>query len=204
MRGRFNRLRNLSFVFVMEMPDFFLAIDPYLIWFYRLTGDAYLNFYLGTFALAFIALFLGEVTSSLAFLAIRQHIDRVTAEAENHQNLSMEALKAGDKEAYQAANKLANDAFGKAFFMQLALAATRLWPVPLALAWMQYRFFGIEIPLPFLPFSLGFVGIFIILYIAAYFLFKRVKYKLPFFRRIKEILDTYDERREAAKGLTEP
>jgi uncharacterized membrane protein YccC len=57
------------------------------------------------------------------------------------------------------------------------------------LGWMQERFQGIEIPLVVVPYSLGFVGIFIILCALAYFLFKRVKYRLPYFRRIKGILD---------------
>ena len=60
----------------------------------------------------------------------------------------MEALKAGDRPAYEAANKLANEAFSKSFFMQLTLSATFFWPVFFALGWMQYRFLEIEFPIP--------------------------------------------------------
>ncbi len=50
---------------------------------------------------------------------------------------------------------------------------------------MQDRFQGLEFPSWLVAFSLGFVGVFIILYILAYLLFKRVKYRLPYLRRIK-------------------
>ena len=36
----------------MEMHPVYLWLDPYLIWFYRLTGSAEVNFLLGTLALA--------------------------------------------------------------------------------------------------------------------------------------------------------
>ena len=60
----------------------------------------------------------------------------------------MEALKAGNRPAYEAANKLANEAFGKSFFMQLTLSATFFWPVFFALGWMQYRFLDWSSPCP--------------------------------------------------------
>jgi hypothetical protein len=173
----------------MEMPSLYLFLDPYLIWFYRLTGQTGWNFLIGTSVVAVLALMLGEFTSFLASLMVRRYFTQVAGEAKKYQDLSMEALKAGDRPAYEAANKLANDAFNKSFFMQLALSATFFWPIFFMLGWMQERFQGIEIPLVVVPYSLGFVGIFIILYALAYFLFKRVKYRLPYFRRIKGILD---------------
>jgi hypothetical protein len=182
----------------MEMHSFFRFLDPYLIWFYRISGQAYVDFFLGTLVLAFLALIIGEYSISLVFLAIRKHLDRVNQEALRYQNLTLEALKAGDKPSYQAVNKMANEAFGRVFFLQIALSAARLWPVPIVLAWMQYRFQEIEFPLGVIPYSLGFIGVFILLYVAAYFLFKGVKYKLPYFRRIKEILDSYQIQTPAA------
>ena len=173
----------------MEMPSLYLFLDPYLIWFYRLTGQTGWNFLIGTSVVAVLALMVGEFTSFLASLMVRRHFTQVAGEAKKYQDLSMEALKGGDRPAYEAVNKLANDAFNKSFFMQLALSATFFWPVFFMLGWMQYRFQGIEIPLVVVPYSLGFVGIFIILYILAYFLFKRVKYRLPYLRRLKANLD---------------
>ena len=78
----------------MEMPAFFRVLEPYLIWFYWITGYAWVDFSLGTFMLALIAVTLGEFTISLAFLAVRQHIDQSTGDAVRYQNLSVDALAA--------------------------------------------------------------------------------------------------------------
>jgi hypothetical protein len=157
-------------------------VDQYLIMFYRLTGHAGVDFAIGTLVLAGMCLLIGEVTVFLAFLFTRKRLSEKTAEAEKYKNLSIDALKAGNKEAYKAANKLANDAFGHTFFQQVALSSAFLWPVCFALAWMQYRFLDVEVPLPLLPFSLGFIGVFIIIYVPTFFLFKRLKRRLTFFR----------------------
>jgi len=173
----------------MEMHPVFLFLDPYLIWFYRITGYARLDFLLGTFTLALMAVIIGEFNIALAYLAARRRIARVTDEAVKYQNLSLQALTAGNKGAYRAANRLANDAFGHSFFMQIALSAAFLWPAGFFLAWMSHRFAELEFPLPFIPYSLGYIGVFLILFIAAYFVFKPVKHRIPYFRRIKERLD---------------
>jgi hypothetical protein len=84
---------------------------------------------------------------------------------------SMNALKAGDRAAYKAINKLANEAFGRSFFLQVAMASASLWPIPCALAWLQIRFSSIRFPLffdlPFIGDSVGYPFIFILLYILA-------------------------------------
>jgi hypothetical protein len=138
-----------------------------------------------------MALLVGELTISVVFLAARQRIDAATNEARHYQDLSAQALSAENKEAYRAANKLANDAFGRSFFMQIALSAAFLWPVFVALAWMNQRFADLEFPLLFTDYSLGCIGVFMVLYVAAYLIFKNVKYRLPYFRRIKRVLDSY-------------
>jgi len=187
----------------MEMPSFYLFLDPYLIWFYRITGSALTDFFIGTFVLALIVIIIGEFTISLTFLAVKRRIDQTTDEVIKFQNLSVDALAAGDKQVYSAANKLANDAFGKSFFMQIALSAAFLWPICFALAWMQYRFLEVEFPLPVIGYSLNYIGVFIIIYAVTYLLFKRVKYKLPFFRRIKVILDSYPSRFQDMKSFAD-
>jgi hypothetical protein len=173
----------------MEMHPVFLFLDPYLIWLYRITGHARIDFILGTFTLALMAVIIGELNIALAYLVARRRIERVTDEAVRYQNLSFEALTAGDKGAYRAANRLANDAFGHSFFMQIALSAAFLWPAGFVLAWMSHRFWDLEFPLPFIPYSFGYIGVFLLLFIAAYFVFKPVKYRIPYFRRIKELLN---------------
>jgi hypothetical protein len=169
---------------IMEMPVFYQVLDPYLIWFYRITGHAGVDIVIGTLALAVVALLIGELSSFLALRLTRKRVDRYVEEADRYQSLSMDALRAGDKEAYRATNRLANDAFGHSFFQQLTLSAAFLWPVFFALAWMQFRFLNIEIPIPGTKWSLGFIGAFIIIYVSAYFLMKR----LPWLGRIRETI----------------
>mgnify|MGYP000044185345 CR=1 FL=1 len=159
----------------MEMHPVFLFLDPYLIWGYRLTPVVWLNYLLGTFILALLALLLGELTSTLAGHLVRPRLEEITAKAKKYHDLSLEALKAGDRPAYEAANRLANEAFNKVFYMQVALSATFFWPVFLALGWMQSRFYGVELPLPGVNFSLGYLAVFILLYGTAYFIYKRLR-----------------------------
>ncbi len=187
----------------MQMHPLWMLVDPYIIWFYRLTGYAFADFLLGTFVLAWMALLVGEFTISLVFLAARRRIDAATEEARHYQDLSAEALSAGNKEAYRAANKLANDAFGRSFFMQIALSSAFLWPVFVALAWMNQRFADLDFPLLFTDYSLGCVGVFMVLYVAAYLIFKKTKDKLPYFRGIKTILDSYQSMPRDTKSFAD-
>jgi hypothetical protein len=187
----------------MEMHPFYLFLDPYLIWFYRQTGSAAANFVLGTFVVAILSLLVGEITSSLASLVVRRHSDEVTGEARKYQDLSMEALKAGDRPAYEAANEVANEAFSKSFFMQVALSATFFWPAFFVLGWMQYRFLEVEFPIPGTNWSMGFIGVFIIIYLAACFLFKRAKRSLSYFRRETAMPNTGLTQSLEAPGLPE-
>src|SRR4030042_4742500 len=110
----------------MEMNPFYMVIGPCLIFFYRITGYGFVDFLIGTFALAFIALIMGELAISLVFLISRKYIDKITSEMTRYQSLSEDALAAGAKEAYRAANKLANDAFRRPFFTPIALSAAFL------------------------------------------------------------------------------
>jgi hypothetical protein len=171
----------------MHMPWFFVAVDPYLIWCYRLPGNAYAGFFLGTFVLALICLVLGDVTFAVAARLQGKHLDKIASEASKYQEISIDAAKAGDRTSFRAANKLANEAFGLSFFSLMALAMAHLWPIPFALAWMQYRFLEVDFPIPGTNWSLGFIGMFIIIYIAAYFLVKQAKHRISAWRRLKEM-----------------
>ena len=185
----------------MEMNPLYLFLDPYLIWFYRLTGQAAVNFYLGTLAVAVLVLLVGEFTSFLASLLVQRRLQEVAGEAKKYQDLSMEALEAGARPAYEAANKVANEAFSKSFFMQITLSATFFWPVFFLWGWMQYRFLKLEFPIPFTGLSVGYIGVFILLYIPVYILFKKIKRKLAPFRGIRVIPDSYPETPRESKGL---
>jgi hypothetical protein len=186
----------------MELPSFLLAIDPYLIWFYRLPSNSYAGFLLGTLVLAVICLLLGEATARVATRLVGRHMEGHAAEALKYGELSIDAAKAGDKPSYQAANKMANEAFGLSFFSLIALSMARLWPIPFALAWMQYRFLGVEFPLPFVGFSLGFIGVFILVYVPAYLGLKRIYKILPGFRRMKAFHDPDLTQTREPQGLS--
>jgi hypothetical protein len=162
----------------MEMPGLLLLIDPYLIWWYRITGHGALDFFLGTVVLSLLSLLLGEASVFLASLAGKKYTRGIASEAARYQKLSLDALAAGDRPAYEAANRLANEAFGKSFFLQLAQSAAFFWSVGLALAWMQHRFAGVEFPLPLTGFSLSYAGVFLPIYILVYLAYKRAKKKL--------------------------
>ncbi len=185
------------------MPWIFLVLDPYLIWWYRLTGQAALDFFLGTAALVCFSMLLGEISSFLASRAVRKYADSITAEASRYSRLSLDALATGDREAYNAANRLANEAFGKSFFLQVTQSAAFFWPPIFALAWMQYRFFELEFHLPFIGFSLGYIGIFILVYILAYLGWKRLKRCLSLYRRSQVTLDS-DPKSPPGPGKEKP
>jgi hypothetical protein len=70
------------------------------------------------------------------------------------------------------------------------VSMAKLWPVPFALAWMQYRFLDVGLPIPGTHWSLGYIGIFIIIYGLAYFLTRQIVRRLPFFRQTEVIPGT--------------
>jgi hypothetical protein len=162
---------------------FFYTADSLVIRLYRFTGDAFVDFFIGTFILAFIAVIVGELTAYAVFFINRGYIEGLKTESDHYNDLTEKALKAGNKPAYQSINKLANDAFGKRFFMQAALSAAYLWPAPFILVWMDYRFSEVEFPIVFTDYSVTHVCPFVLMFITARILFKQIKLRLPI-RRI--------------------
>ncbi|HZE20732.1 MAG TPA: hypothetical protein VE082_01645, partial [Desulfobaccales bacterium] len=61
----------------------------------------------------------------------------------------------------------------------------------------------VDIPIPWTGYSVSFIAAFVVIYVIAYFLFRRVKYRLPFFRRMKAILDTYKTQTQEMKTLAD-
>jgi hypothetical protein len=168
-----------------------------LIQLYRFTGVTFLDYLLGTFILALISVILGELTISLALRYNRVHVDAITDNMVNMNNLSIMALKSRDKKSYKACNNRANDAFGKYFFNMIAYSASSLWPAFFALSWMQARFSQVEFPLVYpvdiiLP-ALGYFPTFLLCYILARILFKNVRRYLPYFSGVQKQLDAADK-----------
>ena len=160
-------------------------VDIFLIAPYRWPENPLTGWWLGTFILAVWSTVLGEITMALAFRANRSYLKGLSQKMVQRHIQSINALKAGNKEAYSDIYRLANEAYGKTFFNQLAMAASSLWPAPLALAWLQCRFSDVTF---LLPFNLPLVGeavsypfIFIPLYILTKMFFGKIREHLPLF-----------------------
>ena len=163
-------------------------LDGLLIQLYRITGFPLLDYYLGTFLLAGLAVIVGEFTISLVFKANKSHLERLNNRVEKLERLSEEALRRGDPHSYQAVNREGNDAFGHLFFNQFGLSAAYLWPVFLSLAWMRDRFSEVDLPLPWIGWQINYMVFFLLCYIPARILFNRLKGRLPYFRGVRRML----------------
>jgi hypothetical protein len=172
-------------VSAMDMPPLFLWLDPYLIWFFRLTDHTMVNFILGTAAMATLALLMGKIGAALVRTGGHRYANRLTDEAKKYQDLSIQALQAGERPVYEAANTLANEAFSKSFFLGVAQSGAFFWPVGFILAWMQYRFLAIEfLPIPGTNLAIGFIGVFILMYLMITLIMNKLKRRIPFLRRL--------------------
>lgn len=151
-------------------PEILEAIDPWLIWAFRLPQRAELGFALGQCWVALAATLVGELSSRLIIRCNYKYFKGLREDMVKNHNLSLRALALQDKASYKASNTLAHDAFGKYFFAQLALNASSLWTVPFALGWLDYRFPGLKFPFP-LAGEVGTPFLFIPTYIAVRILF---------------------------------
>ena len=163
----------------MYYIDWFLyRADHFLIAPYRWVDHALLGWWLGTFILALWAAVIGELTLALAFrinrIAVKERLD----ETSMYHERSINALKSGDKPSYKAINRLANEAFGKSFFLMMAMGMSSLWPLFLAAAWLQKRFGDIRFSFPFVDSGLNFVPYFLVCYILARIFVGQVKKRL--------------------------
>ncbi|MDQ7831566.1 MAG: hypothetical protein RDU30_07535 [Desulfovibrionaceae bacterium] len=159
-------------------------IDAFFIFFFRIPEDAAVGFYLGCAVVAAVTVFVGDISQALAHRINLSHFRSQTKDMVHLHNLSIKALRRGDKENYKAANKLANDTFGKAFFTRAALFTVSIWPLPFAMGWLAGRFQGVDIPLPMLEKVVGFNAIFLPVYILTRIAYSRIKPKIGFLRRL--------------------
>ncbi len=159
-------------------------LDAGLIFFFRLPGDPAIGFYLGSTVLALLAVVVGDISQALAHRINLAHFRKQNKDMVHLHNLSIKALRQGDKEGYKAANRLANDTFGKAFFTRAALFSVSVWPVPFALGWLAGRFQGVDIPLPVVDHAVGYNTVFFPLYILVRIAYSRVKPHVAVLRRL--------------------
>lgn len=178
-------------------------LDSILIAPFRWPASPYVGIWLGSTLLAWYCILLGEAVSALLFLIHHRYYTSMQDSMLHYHNLSVDALHAGNKEAYLAANKLAQEDFGKSFFAQATVGLASLLPLPFALGWMASRFEGIPLyTLPVLKVSAGFVFVFLSVYILSRILFSRfVKKRLPLFNKIEEIKKQAREARGKARSF---
>lgn len=170
------------------LRDFLVALDPFIIWAFRLVDDPWMGFFTGSLVLNLGCVVLGDVTSILARRVNRKIYGRYHDDMVRHHNLSIKALRESDKEAYKAVNKQAHEAFGKYFFSQAGAFTLSIWPLPFALAWMDLRFGGVPLTLPYSLPGVGqdvfFPFFFIPIYILARILYGRIMRRLSWYQRI--------------------
>ena len=163
-------------------------LDAFLIAPFRWPASAEGGLWLGSALLAFYSLVLGELISALVYLWHRRRLEAMQAEVLRYHNLSVDAIHAGDKQAYLAINKMAHDEFGKSFFAQAGVGMASICPVPFALGWMALRFEGIPVyDIPGTSLHAGYVFVFLTCYIALRILLARNRKHIPLLSRIEEL-----------------
>ncbi len=184
-----------------------MYLDRIFISFYRLVGDPILAYFLGTFILALLCVLIGELLVGLAVYVNRDHLRRLTDELIRWNNLAVEAVEKGNPDAYHTFNREANEVYGKLFFLSIAHSAACLVPIPFVLAWMQMRFGDVQFPLPFSLPGIGntvnYIFTFVVLYLPAWWFFKKVKRYLPLYGRIEILLEESGRAVKEMKSLAD-
>ncbi|MGD9209445.1 MAG: hypothetical protein PVI90_01650 [Desulfobacteraceae bacterium] len=180
------------------MEEFYIWLDKILISFYRFTGIAIIDYLVGTTMLCFMCVVIGQMTYCWVYRRNHHYLFESGKEMMHMHKLSLRALKAKNKAAYSSCNIVANDAFGKHFFAQIATGMATIWPLPFLLAWMQWRFgevdFILPVTLPLLGNTVGYLFTFFPIYIVAYIIFNRFKRQLPYFSYFNQWVEAQQEK----------
>ncbi len=189
--------------FALLIPDW---LDAFLIAPFRWPPSPYAGLYLGSACLAFYCTVLGELSSACIFLLHHRYYHSMQDTLVHYHNLSVDALHSGDKNAYIAANTMAQEHLGKSFFAQGAIGMAGLWPLPFALGWMALRFEGITLfRIPGTNAEGGYVFVLFTVYILCRILFSRcIKPRIPLFRHIARCKQEAQKARGAAKSFFPP
>ncbi len=158
------------------MTEIYTLLDSFLIAPFRLPSSAVFGLWLGCAILAFYCTLLAEGIYLLFMTVHKKYYHGLSDDTMHYHKLSMKALHSGNKEAYLAANKLAHDKFGKSFFAKASVSMAAVAPVPFALNWLSLRFEGIDVhTIPFTEKSVGYVFVFLILYIVERIAFSKFR-----------------------------
>ncbi len=154
----------------------FQIVDAILIAPFRLLPWPEASYYLAMVLLALASTGLGYGCKALVNRSQRARRQRVDEETQRRQDLSVQAAKAGNREAYSAQNHLAQEAYNDSMALAAGRGAALLGPGIMVLAWLSWRFEGVSAP--GLWESSGVATVFLPLYIAAMFGLPRVWRKL--------------------------
>lgn len=172
----------------MDSAALFQAVDALLIYPYRLFGSAHAGLWLGTAVLSIWCIILGELALTAIYLFNRDYYTRLNQKMVRMHNISIQAILQKDKENFKAANRWANEYFGKVFFAHAALFAVSIWPLPFAMGWMQTRFEGIDIyTIPYFDLPLGYTFVMLTCYIALRFTLGKLRTRIPLLRRVEQM-----------------
>ena len=160
------------------------------------------GWWLGTFILACWATLIGELTLAMVFRLNRRYVEETNQEMQDRNRQAMNALKAGEKRIYKGLNKLANEAFGKAFFLQIAMGASSLWPAFLAAGWLEMRFGDVPILLPASLGQVTYVSGFIVLYLLVRIGWGQLKKRLGLGARTRKLWQTLKDIRRKKKNIS--
>jgi hypothetical protein len=153
--------------------EIIFAIDAFLIAPFRWTDSAEAGFLLGTAILAVECVLAGRLSLYLIHWAHSRIGLNYEQEAARRQDLSLQALAEKNKAAYLAQNQMAQEAYGKSLAMAVGRLSASLWPVFMALAWMNIRFRDAPFPLPeWMP--LGQLGVSCVFIFILFYIFARI------------------------------
>lgn len=143
----------------------FSLLDSLLIAPFRAFSQPEAAFLFGMVVLALGCAVLGLLGAALVAYAQRVRWAKEDAETRHRQELSFEALRRGDKKAYNAQNMMAQEAYTNTMALSAGRAAATLWPACAVLTWLYWRFEGV--PMPYLWDEAGPATVFLPLYIGA-------------------------------------
>jgi hypothetical protein len=154
------------------------AVDPVLIAPFRFFTNSMVGWWAGITTLAFWSTLLGELTMAGVFRINHRAVMKNMDETAYYHKQSMKAKQAGDEKAYNGINRLANEAYGKSFFLMIAMGMAGLWPAFFAAAWLDMRFGDIVFSLPKWAggLELNFLAPFILCYVGMRLVYIRIKH----------------------------
>jgi hypothetical protein len=142
-------------------------LDPVLNAPYRLLGhQSFFGFLVATMPLGLVCTLIGDASMWLAGKVVGREVEARAAKVRRYHEISLKALELRDKKTFQAADKVAKEAYGQSFVLGLCLGIGSIWPCFFALAWLQHQFgYDHTLPLPLVGWKMGYLGVFIISYL---------------------------------------